>query len=256
MEWVVGQWVEWSGRAWKVIEPHRDGVSLEFQDGTGALQWVGEYCTEQPKPFAWQVGKTYKTTLEGVTATITASREDGLFLGHASSDVTPTPWIWQPTTGRVSHWRDSNDVPHLLPYLADEPSQPEPTLAERYTVEQAVDGWLIRDHQDGRVAPFSTQDDAEYAIGMIKDGEDVFLWSKADAPTQPPQPDPINPPHYRDNPSGIECIQVAEHMPYCLGNAIKYLWRAGKKGDAVEDLRKAAWYINREIERLTKGGAE
>lgn len=64
--------------------------------------------------------------------------------------------------------------------------------------------------------------------------------------------DSINPNHYRSHPSGIEAIQVTEHMNFCIGNAMKYLWRAGLKGDAVEDLRKARWYIEREIERLTR----
>ena len=58
-----------------------------------------------------------------------------------------------------------------------------------------------------------------------------------------------HPSHYTSHPSGVECIQVTEHMNFCLGNAMKYLWRAGLKGDSVEDLRKAAWYIQREIER-------
>lgn len=65
--------------------------------------------------------------------------------------------------------------------------------------------------------------------------------------------DPVNhPPHYTAHPSGIECIQVTEHMNFCLGNAVKYIWRAGEKGDAVQDLEKARWYIDREIARLKK----
>jgi hypothetical protein len=67
------------------------------------------------------------------------------------------------------------------------------------------------------------------------------------------QPDNINPQHYRQHPSGVECITITEHFGFCIGNAIKYLWRAGLKGDAVEDLRKAAWYIDREIRRLEAG---
>jgi hypothetical protein len=63
------------------------------------------------------------------------------------------------------------------------------------------------------------------------------------------QPDNINPQHYRQHPSGVECIEVTQHCNFCIGNAIKYLWRAGLKGDAVEDLKKAAWYIDREIKR-------
>ena len=58
-----------------------------------------------------------------------------------------------------------------------------------------------------------------------------------------------NPKHYTNHPSGIECIQITEHMGFCLGNDIKYLWRADPKNDAIEDMKKAIWYINREIER-------
>lgn len=63
--------------------------------------------------------------------------------------------------------------------------------------------------------------------------------------------DTINPPHYRSHPSGVECIQITEHMNFNLGNAIKYIWRAGEKPNTpVElDLRKAIWYIEREIAR-------
>ena len=61
-----------------------------------------------------------------------------------------------------------------------------------------------------------------------------------------------NPPHYNSHPSGVECIEITEHLNFCLGNAIKYIWRAGEKGNAVEDLEKAAWYIKREIERIQR----
>lgn len=61
--------------------------------------------------------------------------------------------------------------------------------------------------------------------------------------------DPVNPPHYKVNASGVECIVVVEHLSFCLGNAVKYLWRAGQKGDLVEDLGKARWYVEREIAR-------
>jgi hypothetical protein len=65
--------------------------------------------------------------------------------------------------------------------------------------------------------------------------------------------DPVNhPKHYTKHPSGVECIQVTEHMSFCIGNAMKYLWRADLKNDAIEDLEKARWYIAREIERRKK----
>lgn len=72
--------------------------------------------------------------------------------------------------------------------------------------------------------------------------------------------DNINhPSHYTSHPSGIECIDIAEHHDFCIGNAIKYLWRAGlksedgisKKEKQIEDLKKAIWYIKREIKSLT-----
>ena len=58
-----------------------------------------------------------------------------------------------------------------------------------------------------------------------------------------------HPPHYTAHPSGVECIQITETMNFCLGNAIKYIWRADLKHDAIEDLKKAVWYVNREIKR-------
>ena len=63
--------------------------------------------------------------------------------------------------------------------------------------------------------------------------------------------DPVNhPKHYTSHPSGVECIEVTEHFNFNKGNAIKYIWRSSDKGREVEDLRKARWYIDREIARL------
>ena len=63
-----------------------------------------------------------------------------------------------------------------------------------------------------------------------------------------------HPPHYTDRVPGIECISVVENFNFNRGGAIKYIWRAGHKDKfkEIEDLRKAAWYINREIERLAR----
>lgn len=60
-----------------------------------------------------------------------------------------------------------------------------------------------------------------------------------------------SPPHYKAHPSGIECIQITEHYNFCVGNAIKYLWRSDHK-NGIEDLKKAVWYIQREIENREK----
>lgn len=66
--------------------------------------------------------------------------------------------------------------------------------------------------------------------------------------------DPVNhPAHYTSHParcacgSGIECIQITEHMSFLIGNVIKYVWRADAKGNALEDLKKARFYLDREI---------
>lgn len=62
--------------------------------------------------------------------------------------------------------------------------------------------------------------------------------------------DQVNhPEHYTDHPSGIECITITEHMGFNLGNVVKYVWRCDLKADAIEDLRKARFYLNREIAR-------
>lgn len=65
--------------------------------------------------------------------------------------------------------------------------------------------------------------------------------------------DQVNhPKHYTSDPSGVECLQIVRHRNYNIGNAIKYLWRAGLKNEDkhVEDLKKAIFYINDEIKRL------
>ena len=73
--------------------------------------------------------------------------------------------------------------------------------------------------------------------------------------------DTVNHPEwYNNNPSGIECIEIARHYCFSIGNAFKYLWRAGLKKDSsltdkqkeIEDLKKAIWYINDRISQLEK----
>lgn len=61
-----------------------------------------------------------------------------------------------------------------------------------------------------------------------------------------------HPNHYTSHPSGVECIQITEHMGFCLGNALKYIWRADLKGKSIEDLRKAIFYLEREIDFRSK----
>ena len=66
-----------------------------------------------------------------------------------------------------------------------------------------------------------------------------------------------HPKHYNTHPSGVECITVVEHMSFNLGNVVKYVWRADHKHDTpIEDLEKARFYLNRELERLTNKEAK
>ncbi len=68
---------------------------------------------------------------------------------------------------------------------------------------------------------------------------------------QQPQPDMVNhPAHYNKHPRGIEVIDFVEHMDFCTGNAIKYIARAEYKGNEIQDLQKAIWYIQRKIDTL------
>lgn len=122
-------------------------------------------------------------------------------------------------------------------------------------------------HKDGRVKsghgcryPLVAEWDAldqyeEYATARAKANLPPVVEEMASLINPPEEAavpaDMINhPPHYTDHPSGVECIQITEHMNFCRGNAVKYIWRAGEKGDEIEDLKKARWYIDREISRL------
>lgn len=68
--------------------------------------------------------------------------------------------------------------------------------------------------------------------------------------------DPINPKHYQGFTNGAQAIDIAENLTFNCGNALKYLARAGRmdgnsKGEILEDLHKAAWYVEREINRIS-----
>lgn len=54
-----------------------------------------------------------------------------------------------------------------------------------------------------------------------------------------------HPPHYKKY--HVECIEITEHLSFCLGNCVKYIYRAGEKGDAIEDIKKALWYLKRAV---------
>lgn len=86
---------------------------------------------------------------------------------------------------------------------------------------------------------------------------DIPLWhdlaGATDGPDLPEESKPGSvkaPAHYTARVPGIECIQVTQHFNFNRGNAIKYIWRAGLKGNEIEDLKKAREYIDFEIKRI------
>jgi hypothetical protein len=63
-----------------------------------------------------------------------------------------------------------------------------------------------------------------------------------------------HPAHYTAYP--VEVIELTEHLNFCLGNVVKYVARADHKGSDIEDLEKAAWYLEREIQRRKRAAEE
>ena len=115
----------------------------------------------------------------------------------------------------------------------------------------ALDGWswfdALKRHRPAIAQAFVEQRAALEAAE--KAGEDAKEAAVGDAVNHPA--------HYNSDPSRVECIAVARHCTYNIGNAFKYLWRAGLKDGGgnpkqqeIEDLRKAVFSINDEIERL------
>ena len=113
-EWVVGQWVQAWGRICRIIETEQTRSKL---DGNGEPPWWCNHC--EMKPFSWQIGKTYRTTLEGVTATIVSSSPASF--GVNMSDKPGTVCVDR-QTGQIIGMESRSGQPNLLPCLADEPS--------------------------------------------------------------------------------------------------------------------------------------
>ena len=90
----------------------------------------------------------------------------------------------------------------------------------------------MKDECGGEPIPFG---------GWVQYSDDTVLQVKS-------KHDQVNhPKHYTSHPSGVECIEITRHMGYNLGNAVKYIWRCDLKRDAIEDLKKAIWYLQDEL---------
>ena len=104
--------------------------------------------------------------------------------------------------------------------------QKKKTPKEFEVVVLSGDSLMVKEDGEGFSIPWYTSDFLEHHEPKVK-------------------ADMVNhPPHYKDA-SGIECIEVTSKMQFCGGNCFKYLYRAGKKGSTIEDLKKAAWYADK-----------
>ncbi|MGH8433696.1 MAG: DUF3310 domain-containing protein [Pseudomonas sp.] len=110
------------------------------------------------------------------------------------------------------------------------------------TTEQAAADLWNTDHRQGVVTNhiFATS-----AADPLPAHPDARRFAVADMVNHPP--------HYNGHPSGVECIEVTERLPFSLGNAFKYVFRHRTK-NGREDLQKARWYLQRELERAERGG--
>ena len=116
------------------------------------------------------------------------------------------------------------------------------------TIHHISEDGYYRVHLEGEVWFVDPQDLEHYrlsSLDTVKEDGDIVQ-----------NVDMVNhPPHYRAHPKGIECIDVIEDNPFVnLAQSQKYVWRVswGGKGDDIEDLEKAVWYLNREIARRKK----
>lgn len=108
------------------------------------------------------------------------------------------------------------------------------------------EGYTLSRGSDGQVLKPETVDDV--LARLIKRAIDTGRFDQSDDALAPDDDQVNHPSHYQL--LGIEAIDVVRHFNFNRGNAIKYVWRAGAKGDEVEDLKKAIWYLNDEIKRL------
>jgi hypothetical protein len=125
-------------------------------------------------------------------------------------------------------------------------------MAERYQVR----GRRIWDSSNDSYSQlFPSVDMAEWALK--NNGKSIVFQPLDQWKDDKPEGDPVeHPPHYQGK---VECIDAIEaalgddgFVACCRGNAMKYIYRAGRKGESVEDLRKAAWYLDRAIKTLEK----
>lgn len=149
-------------------------------------------------------------------------------------------------------------------------SKPSSTYAESFRgkrgvvtgVDESQSYPVVVTTEDGWMESFLekevTSAGMKFTMSQIEstDVPTLFKWYEQekvlDAEAKESDEDEVNhPSHYRWLPNGVEVIDITENLNFNLGNVVKYVLRAGHKHDEpLTDLRKAAWYVNREIVRL------
>lgn len=236
----------WDGSHWN--RAGQPVVGEERRVGDHLLTWNGEEWLLATDVFAKSEVKSYSVKNdEPVDGERCDAKNEGtlrcmLMKGHKGPhyDTKQGFWGWSKTS---TH--DSVDQPD--------------------TVAEWKVGRPDRPHNDagqGARVYFDRRKDAKLGDICIEgspvDGVKLLMFTEKGWETGEPTPhDSVNhPPHYTSHPSGIECIQITEHMNFNVGNAMKYLWRADEKNAPIEDLKKARWYIDREIARRERAGAK
>lgn len=128
-------------------------------------------------------------------------------------------------------------------------------------VKFASEGDVVKLLQDGTTVVNTSGNQRVTHMQGILNNDKHFIEIKHTEVKTPVTKDNVNHPKwYTQHPSGIECIEITRHYCFAIGNAIKYLWRAGLKVDEgmtdkqkeIEDLEKAIWYIKDRIKQLKK----
>lgn len=149
-------------------------------------------------------------------------------------------------TSRFKRWSNLKSL--CLPDIAHWEVREDKSIVFRMDASATADPVVCGEQYDELVklspAIYIVNPYYEYEVRRDKEREDAYADYEKVA----------HPKHYCSHPSGVECIQVTEWMNFNLGNAIKYIWRASLKGKELQDLKKAVWYIQREIERINGKG--
>ena len=171
----------------------------------------------------------------------------------AEKDARNTPWLANHGKSVESHETPVGET-QGKEVVTDETQDPEPVKCimdgdEFCGITPEWKAWSAR--RDTKAS--NKEPVAPVEVIPTNASESVKLSNKSDAVSHPS--------HYTSHPSGVECITITKHMNFCRGNAVKYLWRAGQKGDSlekeIEDIAKAEEYCRVEKERLiAKKGAK